>query len=257
MGRHTLRRVQGGQLQRAAQGRRRVLPLNKYIRDWHKRPHEIQELCDKGIAPIVHDFDTGKEDIDMPHLMGQVAASITKVQPAGEIVDEMVAEATEMLHKASTPAKTNGADKTSKKTKKSKKPAPEEEEEEEEDDFEGFEEDENEDEEVEDVEKQDQENEDEEMNGADLPTDNAPILPMAADAQSFDELKLSEKTMTAIKEMGFTTMTSIQKSVRPSERFEYIFPAQLLTPRRLSLPSWPARTCSVPPRPVQARRWRS
>ncbi|KAJ6779321.1 hypothetical protein PWT90_02504 [Aphanocladium album] len=83
-------------------GRPLRLKLNDYIRQWHKRPHEIQELCDKGVAPIVHDFDIGKEDIDMPHLMGQVAASITKVQPAGEIVDEMVAEATEMLHKAST-----------------------------------------------------------------------------------------------------------------------------------------------------------
>ncbi|KAJ4148448.1 hypothetical protein LMH87_002916 [Akanthomyces muscarius] len=83
-------------------GRPIRLKLNDYIRQWHARPQEIQALCDKGVAPIMHDFDNGKEDIDLPHLMGQVAASITKVQPAGEIVDEMVAEATEMLHKAST-----------------------------------------------------------------------------------------------------------------------------------------------------------
>ncbi|ATY58908.1 2-nitropropane NPD [Cordyceps militaris] len=83
-------------------GRPLRLRVNDYIRQWHERPNEIKELCDKGIAPIMHDFDNGKEDIDLPHLMGQVAASITKVQPAGEIVDEMVAEATEMLHKAST-----------------------------------------------------------------------------------------------------------------------------------------------------------
>ncbi|KAM3459026.1 hypothetical protein MY3296_000173 [Beauveria thailandica] len=83
-------------------GRPIRLKVNDYIRQWHQRPGEIQALCDKGVAPIMHDFDSGKEDIDLPHLMGQVAASITKVQPAGEIVDEMVAEATEMLHKAST-----------------------------------------------------------------------------------------------------------------------------------------------------------
>ncbi|KGQ05482.1 putative nitronate monooxygenase [Beauveria bassiana D1-5] len=83
-------------------GRPIRLKVNDYIRQWHQRPNEIQALCDKGVAPIMHDFDNDKEDIDFPHLMGQVAASITKVQPAGEIVDEMVAEATEMLHKAST-----------------------------------------------------------------------------------------------------------------------------------------------------------
>ncbi|OAA69262.1 ATP-dependent RNA helicase DDX18 [Akanthomyces lecanii RCEF 1005] len=116
------------------------------------------------------------------------------------------------------PVKTNGTDRISKKTKKTKKPVPQEEEDDE-DDFEGFEE-EQEDQEVENgsdeiVEEQAEANEDIETNGADLPTDSAPILPMAADAQSFDELKLSEKTMTAIKEMGFTKMTSIQKSAIP------------------------------------------
>lgn len=83
-------------------GRPLRLKLNDYIRGWHKRPQEIDELCAKGVVPIMHDFDNGNEDIDLPHLMGQVAASITKVQPAGEIVEEMVAEANEMLQKAST-----------------------------------------------------------------------------------------------------------------------------------------------------------
>lgn len=114
---------------------------------------------------------------------------------------------------ASAPAKANGTDKVSKKSSKSKKSAPEEPEE---DDFEGFEEEDAE--EVEDEEEDDEndnEGEDEEMNGNDLPTESAPTLPMSnADAQSFDELKLSDKTMQAIKEMGFTKMTSIQKSVR-------------------------------------------
>jgi ATP-dependent RNA helicase DDX18/HAS1 len=47
----------------------------------------------------------------------------------------------------------------------------------------------------------------------DLPTDGAPILPPTADSEMFDQLKLSEKTMMAISEMGFTKMTAIQKTV--------------------------------------------
>lgn len=46
----------------------------------------------------------------------------------------------------------------------------------------------------------------------DLPTDNIPSLPGAETApQKFSELKLSEKTMKAIEEMKFETMTEIQQ----------------------------------------------
>lgn len=47
-----------------------------------------------------------------------------------------------------------------------------------------------------------------------LPTDGAPILPPTAESELFDQLKLSEKTMKAITEMGFTKMTAIQRTVR-------------------------------------------
>ena len=77
-------------------GRPLRMKLNDYIRDWHSRPDQIKELCDKGIVPIEHDIDAGN-DIDPPHLMGQVAGAIQKIQPAGEIVHEMVAEAADML----------------------------------------------------------------------------------------------------------------------------------------------------------------
>ncbi|KAG9250267.1 2-nitropropane dioxygenase [Emericellopsis atlantica] len=82
-------------------GRPLRMKVNEYIRDWHSRPQEIQALCDKGITPIEHDIDEGK-DIDLPHLMGQVAGSIAKIQPAGEIVEEMVNEAAEMLQLGGT-----------------------------------------------------------------------------------------------------------------------------------------------------------
>ncbi|KJZ74536.1 ATP-dependent RNA helicase HAS1 [Hirsutella minnesotensis 3608] len=55
---------------------------------------------------------------------------------------------------------------------------------------------------------------DDEVQGA-LPTDAAPILPPTTDSQTFAELKLSDKTLKAIEEMGFSKMTSIQRSAIP------------------------------------------
>ncbi|KAK9440050.1 2-nitropropane dioxygenase, NPD [Metarhizium brunneum] len=71
--------------------------LNPYLKSWQVRGNAAQELCDKGIVPIEHDFENDREDIEFPHLMGQVAGAITKIQPAKEIVDEMVAEAVDQL----------------------------------------------------------------------------------------------------------------------------------------------------------------
>ena len=77
-------------------GRPLRMKTNDYIRKWHTQPDKIQELCSKGVVPIEQDLEEGN-DIDVPHLMGQVAGAIQKIQPAGEIVDEMVAEAVDML----------------------------------------------------------------------------------------------------------------------------------------------------------------
>lgn len=77
-------------------GRPLRMKVNEYIRRWHERPDRIKELCDAGKVPIEYDIEEGN-DVDLPHLMGQVAGSIDKVQPAGDIVREMVAEAEEML----------------------------------------------------------------------------------------------------------------------------------------------------------------
>lgn len=77
-------------------GRPLRLKVNEYIRGWEARPERIRELCDAGTVPLEWDIEQGNE-VDLPHLMGQVAGSIKKVQPAGEIVSEMVAEAEEML----------------------------------------------------------------------------------------------------------------------------------------------------------------
>ena len=74
----------------------RVLP-NEYIARWHRQPERIRELCDQGIVPMAHDLDNDVEDADFPHLMGQAAGAIERVQPAAEIVREMVDEAAETL----------------------------------------------------------------------------------------------------------------------------------------------------------------
>ncbi|KAL6849155.1 ATP-dependent RNA helicase [Amphichorda felina] len=49
----------------------------------------------------------------------------------------------------------------------------------------------------------------------DLPKDSAPLLPPTTNSDLFEDLNLSEKTMRAIKEMGFTKMTNIQRSAIP------------------------------------------
>ncbi|KAK7408591.1 hypothetical protein QQX98_009239 [Neonectria punicea] len=77
-------------------GRPLRMKTNDYIRAWHAQPEKIKELCDQGVVPIENDFDEGK-DIDLPHLMGQVAGAINSVMPAKDIVDEMVKEAVDML----------------------------------------------------------------------------------------------------------------------------------------------------------------
>ncbi|KAK4195796.1 2-nitropropane dioxygenase [Triangularia verruculosa] len=77
-------------------GRPLRMKTNDWVRGWHAQPEKIKELTSKGVVPIEYDLDRGNE-VDPPHLMGQVAGAIQKVQPAREIVDEMVAEAVEML----------------------------------------------------------------------------------------------------------------------------------------------------------------
>ncbi|KAH7318233.1 P-loop containing nucleoside triphosphate hydrolase protein [Stachybotrys elegans] len=51
--------------------------------------------------------------------------------------------------------------------------------------------------------------------GDELPASNGPLLPPTTDSHLFEDMNLSEKTMKAIKEMGFEKMTSIQRSSIP------------------------------------------
>ncbi|KAI0471690.1 2-nitropropane dioxygenase [Xylariaceae sp. FL0804] len=79
-------------------GRPLRMRTNAWVAGWHAQPERVKELCNQGIVPIEWDLEQG-HDVDPPHLMGQVAGAITSVQPAREIVDDMVREAVEMLRR--------------------------------------------------------------------------------------------------------------------------------------------------------------
>ncbi|KAH9825407.1 putative nitronate monooxygenase [Teratosphaeria destructans] len=79
-------------------GRPLRVRLNDYIKSWeHDRPEEVKRLCESGVVPLEKDMEEEKE-VDIPFLMGQVAGAIKEIQPAGQILEEMVAEAVEILH---------------------------------------------------------------------------------------------------------------------------------------------------------------
>jgi NAD(P)H-dependent flavin oxidoreductase YrpB (nitropropane dioxygenase family) len=78
-------------------GRPLRVKMNDYIKSWEvDRPGEVKALCDSGVVPLQKDMDDDK-DVDIPFLMGQVAGVIEKIQPAREIVEEMVGECVEVL----------------------------------------------------------------------------------------------------------------------------------------------------------------
>jgi NAD(P)H-dependent flavin oxidoreductase YrpB (nitropropane dioxygenase family) len=78
-------------------GRPLRVKMNDYIRSWEvDRPAEVKRLCDSGVVPLQQDIEEDK-DFDIPFLMGQVAGVINKIQPAKEILEEMVAECVQVV----------------------------------------------------------------------------------------------------------------------------------------------------------------
>ncbi|KAI1376430.1 2-nitropropane dioxygenase-like protein [Hypoxylon crocopeplum] len=77
-------------------GRPLRMRTNAYIARWHAQPQRVRELCDKGVVPIEHDFENDV-DIDMPHIMGQVAGAVDAIRPARDIVRDMVDQAVASL----------------------------------------------------------------------------------------------------------------------------------------------------------------
>ena len=78
-------------------GRPLRVRMNDYIKSWEvERPEEVKRLCESGVVPLQKDMDEEK-DVDIPFLMGQVAGVIDKIQPAKEIMEEMVQECIDIL----------------------------------------------------------------------------------------------------------------------------------------------------------------
>lgn len=77
-------------------GRPLRVRMNEYIKGWEEQPEKIKELTDQGIVPMMKDIEDDK-DIELPFLMGQVAAIIKDIKPAKMIVEDMVREAVEMI----------------------------------------------------------------------------------------------------------------------------------------------------------------
>mmetsp|Transcript_2492 Transcript_2492/g.5723 ORF Transcript_2492/g.5723 Transcript_2492/m.5723 type:complete len:354 (+) Transcript_2492:285-1346(+) len=81
---------------------------SSYVRDWHtKRKEQIDELCEKGVIPFSYDLKQAEkngEHFDLagnfPQLIGQGCGLIKDVKPVGEIVEEMMNEALEILRKS-------------------------------------------------------------------------------------------------------------------------------------------------------------
>ncbi|KEP48024.1 2-nitropropane dioxygenase [Rhizoctonia solani 123E] len=86
-------------------------PLNvyvtDYIREWEtKRQDEIKQLTSQGIIPHDHELEKHPEKslAGRRFLMGNVAAIIKDVLPAKTIVDNMVAEALDCIHRGNAMA---------------------------------------------------------------------------------------------------------------------------------------------------------
>lgn len=78
-------------------GRPLRVRMNDYIKSWEvDRPDEVRKLCDSGVVPLQKDMDDDKE-VDIPFLMGQVAGAIKSIQPARQILEEMVQECVDIL----------------------------------------------------------------------------------------------------------------------------------------------------------------
>lgn len=83
-------------------GRPLRVKRNAYIDSWEvDRPEEVKRLCDSGVVPLQKDMDEDK-DFDIPFLMGQVAGVIERVQPAKEILEEMVTECVQIMQTQQT-----------------------------------------------------------------------------------------------------------------------------------------------------------
>jgi len=95
-------------------GRPMRILKTKYVMDWeNNRQDEIKKLTSEGTLPAVHDL-TGRQDelqkmplkerlgATSPLLMGQAAGAIDEVQPAAQIINEMIQDCVSCFKKNSS-----------------------------------------------------------------------------------------------------------------------------------------------------------
>ena len=71
---------------------------NSYIDAWEKRPEEIRNLLEKGVVPMQMDMEGDSDvEVDFPYLMGSVAAMVSEIKPASEIIEEIITDAANAL----------------------------------------------------------------------------------------------------------------------------------------------------------------
>jgi len=80
---------------------------SNYVAGWEKKEEQVKQLCEDGVVPFYHDLQQAEESEEpfnladaFPKLFGQGCGLISKVQPAGEIVDEMMRECIAALRAA-------------------------------------------------------------------------------------------------------------------------------------------------------------
>mmetsp|Transcript_17347 Transcript_17347/g.37908 ORF Transcript_17347/g.37908 Transcript_17347/m.37908 type:complete len:218 (+) Transcript_17347:338-991(+) len=80
-----------------------------YVQKWHADEGKINELCAKGVVPFSHDLKQAQdkgEHFDLagnfPQLLGQGCGLIHEVKPAGEIVNELMADTIESLRSSTS-----------------------------------------------------------------------------------------------------------------------------------------------------------
>lgn len=82
---------------------------NEYLDGWEgERKGEVERLTREGVVPMERDLEEGEREVDMPFLMGQVAAMVGDVKPARVIVEDMVREAVEWMERGAGLVVTDG-----------------------------------------------------------------------------------------------------------------------------------------------------
>ena len=72
--------------------------MTDYVKNWEEnRQDEIKKLAGKGILPVAHDVSTREKNGEKVNpleyrywLMGQAAGAVKDVQPAADIMNEMI-----------------------------------------------------------------------------------------------------------------------------------------------------------------------